>query len=408
MLGSVVGDNVSDNWKFNVEINTSDNSGYNLRPTDHRLIETLDNTNLADSPFYMENYVSDVHEITFSNGAISISTADNGVTDTATQITVDLSDGEKLPSSFETATGKCKIDSNTISTRTGDISNNGMSNVTASVFYTGEPSNGLTPISDEEKVNPYFAVSVQKVVQDTNTDSVNFLQNNGAIVNLYTETDGIVNHAFDASNYGFVYTDNTYDNVVWRLNSTNELLNKQPSLSLDENYTQTLKDSNPTMNIYGTFKHLAADNITYHEFRNKLTAKKLADLSLNTAVNSAGWSLSYSDPSDNFLKTDGNTAAYTQKLAHLPNLVNSQDTLLSYLQSGGSIDYKYEYLPYYRETPTSKPIYTSDSLILTYSPANDTSNVTEYNIQIPTTNTTKMCNNLRYLKKFLRLITKIC
>jgi hypothetical protein len=308
MLGGAVGDQVSDNWKFNVEIKTTDNSGYNLRPTDHRLIATLDNNDLADSPFYMENYVSDAHEITFSNGSINVSASDNGVADTATKMSVDLSAGEKLPSSYESVFGKCKIDPNTISTRTGDVSTTGMSNVAASVFYTGESSSGLAPIGDDEKVNPYFAVSVQKVVQDTNTDAVKFLRHNGAIVNLYTEADKIVNHAFDTSNYDFVYANNTSDNVVWRLNSANELLNKQPSLSLDENYTQTLKDSNPTMNIYGTFKNLAADNVTYHEFRNKLTAKRISDLNLNNAVNgAAGWTLAYSDPSDNFLKTDGNT-----------------------------------------------------------------------------------------------------
>ena len=391
MLGSAAGDNVSDNWNFNVEITTSANSGYNLRPSDHRLVETLDNSNLADSMFYMENYVSDAHEITFSSGSVTVSASDYGVTSTASQLVVDLSDGEKLPSAFESVNGKCKIDSNTVSTRTGDISNNGMSNITASVFYTGESTTGLSPISDVEKVNAYFACSVQKVVQDTNTDTVKFLQNTGAIVNLYTDADGIVNHAFDASDYSFAFANNTSDNVVWRLNSTNELLNKQPSLSLDENYTQTLKDSNPTMNIYGTFKNLAADNVTYHEFRNKLTAKKLADLNLNTVVNNTlGWELAYSDPSDNFLKTDGNTAAYTQKVAHLPNLENSQDAMLSYLNTAGaSLSYKYEYLPYYRETPTSKPIYTCDSLKLTYSPVDNSSNVTEYNIQIPTTNTTR-------------------
>jgi hypothetical protein len=390
MLGSAAGDNVSDNWKFNVEIATTANSGYNLSGA-HPLIETLDNSNLKDSIFYMENYVSDNHEIAFSNGSVTVTASDNGVPATATLMTVDLNNGEKLPSEHESVNGRCIIDSNTATTRTGDISNNGMSNITASVFYTGESTTGLGPISDAEKNSAYFAISAQKVVQDTSTDTVKFLSNNDAIVNLYTEADGIVNHAFDASNYNFVYTNNTSDNVVWRLNSTNELLNKQPSLSLDENYTQTLKDSNPTMNIYGTFKGLDSDNITYHEFRNKLTAKKLTDLGLNAVVNGTmGWSLAYSDPSDNFLKTDGNTAAYTQKVAHLPNLENSQDPLLSYLNTAGaSLNYKYEYLPYYCETGTTKRIYTCDSLLLTYSPVNNASNVTEYNIQIPTTNTTK-------------------
>jgi hypothetical protein len=63
--------------------------------------------------------------------------------------------------------------------------------------------------------------------------------------------------------------------------------------------------------------------------------------------------------------------------------------MLTYLQAGGSLHYKYEYLPYYSETSGSKRIYTCDSLLLTYFPENDSSNITEYNIQIPTTNTTK-------------------
>jgi photosystem II stability/assembly factor-like uncharacterized protein len=337
LLNEDVYNTVANDWTFQIDVSTNDNSGYNIDMS-HPLISDLDNSNLLDNPFYMENYVSNEHSITFSNASISIDVSANGTSTDANSITIDLSNGETLQQIYAGVDGEIIINTNTIHTRYTDLSNVDLiGNFTPLVAYPGDVV--ATPVlSEEEMTNPYFKGMWQKVAQQSSVTSPDYWLKTdaSAIMTLYTQGSGIVDNFYNASDFDFSFN-NTFganeDIQLWQITGSNNVIVNPSSFYTDSSYT------NQELGIAtaGVLTGIT-DDISYNSYRILLDAKTKEDIGLYNAVTDvSGWTLTYTDILDNFLHSSADQA-YSKSALPIYD-----QSVITALDTGDNLNFSYTY-----------------------------------------------------------------
>ena len=328
---------VANDWTFQIDVSTNNNSGYNIDML-HPLISDLDNSNLLDNPFYMQNYVSNDHSITFSKSSITIDSSTNGVSVDASSITIDLSDGEKLPQNYAGVDGEIIINTNTIYTRYTDLSNVDFSgNFTPIISYSGDT---FSPsLSDEEMKNPYFKGMWQKVAQQSSVTSPEYWLKTSAdaIMTLYTPEQGIVDNLYNASDFDFSFNNNfgTNPNIqLWKITGSNNIIVNPDSFYTDASYT-TPENCIATAGLLTGITD--TNNLNYNSYRVLLTAKRKEDIGLYSAVTDAsGWELNYS-AADTFLHSSADQA-FSKSTLPIYN-----QSVISDINGGTDLKFSYTY-----------------------------------------------------------------
>jgi hypothetical protein len=330
---------VADDWTFQIDVSSNNNSGYNINVS-HPLISDLDNSNLLDNPFYMQNYVSNAHSITFSNASISIVEGVDGTSVDANSITIDLSNGETLPQVYAGVDGQIIINTNTIYTRYTELSNVDLSgNFTPLVAYSGDLSSNT--LSYDEMTNPYFKGMWQKVAQQSSVTSPDYWLKTdaSAIMTLYTEDVGIVDNLYNASDFDFSFN-NTFgastDIQLWKISGSNNIIINPDSFYIDASYTiQEIGIATAGL-ITGITDF---NDFNYNGYRVLLTAKTKEQIGLYNAVTDvSGWTLSYSGGIlDSFLHSSANQA-YSKN-----SLPIYDQSVISALDGGANLDFSYTY-----------------------------------------------------------------
>lgn len=391
-FNQVVLDTIVTGYTFNVNIQDGSGGYYvtqvdpNVNNTYKKMITNLDNSNLLDNPYYMSNFVGEQHSISFSDASLNIDLSTNAVIQNANSININLADGETLTSQYAGVNGQIKINPNTDTTRTADVSFNNMAGTNASnisVFYSG-----ANVINQDMMTNPYLAVNYKKIALRSSIEPVQNteLSNNGAFLTLYSN-NSIVNSTVDAS-MGFTFNSNLYNDDyirLWRIESTNVLVS-QPN-SFYSNYDEISNQATNLVNgitVNSVMKNIYGNSTNYDSYRLKLTAKTLENINLSNAVSATtNWTINYKQGS--YLTSDSVVA-----FNNTNSLPNYDSNLITSINNGTPLYYKYEY-----KTGSSSISHGSlqDYVQVTYSQdQNFINNVTTFNI--PQTDITRTYTNV--------------
>ncbi len=360
LVNADVFDTVRNDWTFSIDI-SSNGGGYSFTDLSHVGVSDLDNSNLLDNPYYMQNYVSNQHHLDINSGNIIISESTNGFIDTANSINIDLSNGEILDSTYAGVDGQIILFTNGANTRSTDASNIIVTGANPFVYYSIDvPSNA---IDLEEQTNPYFRVEWQKVAQQTQySPSEDYLvTNNNAILTLYA--DGIVDSSYNVSDF-----DLSFNNIVagtdklnlWRIEIANNIIINPESFYSDVSYNNLVQG----ISTLGKITNIT-EGLTYNNYRMKLTAKTIIDISLYSSVSSTpGWTISstgsyVTSSSDSAFATAENLPNYVTPIIQFINDNNdlsfnySYETIEDSTRPGGLVDYVQ--VSYAAANPTSDP-----------------------------------------------------
>jgi len=339
LLNPNVYNTVADGLTFTIDI--SSNTGGYVIPVVHPLMSVLDDTDLHDNPYYMENYVSNPHSIKFSNGGITIDVSANGNITDATLITIDLTNGEKLDATYAGVDGEIIINTETLTTRYTDLINVDISGNFAPVicYDVGDFVSPTDALSFDAMTNPYLACMWQKVAQQSSVTSPDYWlkSSNNAIMTLYT--DEIIDSLYQANEFEFSFNNALFgsstDIQLWKITSSNNIIVNPQSLYTDATYTTPV-------NCFATAGVLTGlvDELLYTNYRIVLTAKTKETLSLQTAVTDAsGWEFNYSLVDDSYLRTNSDQAFSQENLASAA----FNDGIMGHIQAGNDINYSYTY-----------------------------------------------------------------
>jgi len=376
-------DTIADKYKFSIEITTNSDSGYSFTPesivqgTEYNvenlklLITSLNNDNLLDNPYYMENHVSDQHEIVFSDGKLEITADETGIVSNAELISIDLTEGETLLSTYAGQNGQIKINTNTSNTRVTDFNTYHYSDISPTdinVYYAG-----TNTISDEMMHNPYLYVTYEKVALRSAVEPLDnvFLSDNNAFLTMYTNQ--VVNDQVDKQSITFSFNNNLYtdDSVrLWKLTSQSQLVTEPNSFyqGYDENNNIGTNLVNGIC-VQSLLQNMNNNLNTSLSYRTRLTAKKLEDIGLYQAVSeTTNWSLSYS--SSDFL-TSNSTIAFS----NANSLPDYNVDLFESINNGSNLYFKYEYLT---QTQSLTHGGLQDFVQVSYSLNEDMTNATTY------------------------------
>ena len=334
LVGDAVYGVAHDDWKFSIDI-SSNNGGYFIDES-HPLVSDLDVSDLHDNPYYMVNYVNNAHSMTISDSVITISSDVSGNTEVRDSIAIDLSLGEKLPSSKAGADGQIRFDLNTTTTRYTDLINTNVSAVTPVIHYTG-----VNVIPSEYMTNQNVQVMWQKVIEDTSTAPAEdyLVTNSGAILNLCS-SDMLLNNLYNSADFSFNFDSTTLSDAsvnIWKINSVNnKILLNDKSLYSDASYASNM-DQITTVAVINSL----TNDLSFNAYRVKLDAKTKEEITgLTNAMDATGWYVSYLDPSDTFVTSDTENA-YTN-YAHLPAYNNDMDTI-NRIEASSDLNFSYTY-----------------------------------------------------------------
>lgn len=311
LINSAVYDTVTDQWAFQIDIEST-NGGYTIAGN-HPLMSDLDDSNLLDNPYYMENYVSNDHTIEYSAATVVVNTNTAGQQAVVNLVSVDLSSGETLPNNFAGVDGQFILNSNVITERYTDLSVNDVSGVTPLVVYSDgtDTLNGYTStLSEEEMTNWYLKGGWQKIAQDSSTTSSDYYLNksNNALLTLYTSTQGIVDNSYNDYDFSFNFNNNYFgqseDIRLWKIDIFNNVILNPQSFYSDFSYNTKILG----INTSGIITNLT-ESINYNSYRLMLTAKTNEDINLYNAVQDvSGWVIEYENGVDTFLHSSSDRA----------------------------------------------------------------------------------------------------
>jgi len=332
---------VADGYEFTVSgTENTVPSGYFL-PTDQTLFTAFDNSNILDNVCYMQNHVDKSHKLVLSPSTLVINPAGDAAQGNVDSIAVDLTIGEKLPADLAGVDGGIFVQTNTKTTRTPDATFQSMTGSVPgdiSVSYANESTtNHINTIMEQ---NPYLHVSCTKVALKTKNepDANVFLRSNDAFLSLYTNQP--VNNIVDKTGTTFNFNNSLFNDDkarVWQVNAENILVAEPDSFYEDEVSLGTLVNG---IKVSSTLRNLTENSLDYDEYRNKLTAKTLSQLSLNAAVAAtSNWSIGYSGVNDTFLHSSS-VAAYGGE----GSMPKYSPDLIQALATGATIPYTYEYM----------------------------------------------------------------
>ena len=333
---------IQDGWNYSIDI-SSNGGGYTI-DTPNGVLGQIDDSDIKDNLYYMENYVDKQHKINIVNGSVTVAQTQLGVA--AGSINVDSTNGETLNSSNAGTNGEIIIDNRSIATRTstlGQYSNNIDS--IRNVYY--DDASNTTYLDANACTSDKFNVFWKKVTQSTSSPEVPFVSNNNAVLNLYT--DKLVDASYNNTDFDLSFNstlDASLSEInIWKINLDNNLVAAPNSFYSDASYA-TLVDT------IKAFVHIpllgdASYNFPHNEYRLKFNAKKIEDLSIFTDASNIDCELFYDDSADTFLKPS-NVQAF-EPTAAWPNLIDGQPitdisysvsygTVLQSLTSGGTLD----------------------------------------------------------------------
>ncbi len=327
---------INGEWQFSIDISSSNLGGYTL-PSSHVGISDLDNSDLHDNLYYMENYVSNSHHIDITSGTVTIDVSSNGTSTTASEITVDLSAGEILPSGQAGTDGAIRLHIYAPATRHADLSGALVSTVSPQVYYSSDFPNNC--ISEEEQDNPYFKVLWQKVAQQTSSATDDYLlRNNDATLTLYSS--GIVDSSYSSADFDLSFnktTINTSNIHLWRIDVVDNVILQDDSLYSDPDYTNVV----PRISTSGLLTNMS-EALTYNNYRLYLTAKSLPDIALyNSVQDVSGWNISYSDATPHLTSSSDNAFTSVRNIPVVPE--SNSDAIITYINQGNDLSFTYEY-----------------------------------------------------------------
>lgn len=326
---------IANGWTFDISINNVTGSGYNIAEP-HPLVSNLDNSNLLDNLYYMQNYVTNTHSLNISNTLpLEIVDFSNGQQSVIDAIIIDLSNGETLTSTYAGVNGEIILNTNSDTTRTTDTttSSDFSSNIIPYVYYLQDNSSNY--ISGQQTTQPYFEALWQKVAQESGATSSDyyFKKNDNALMTLYTNE--IVDNLYEQSDFSFNFYSSTFgssgDIRLWKINATNNVIINPQSLYSDASYSDLITG----IATSGALTNLTTD-LSFNEYRVLLTAKVISDIDLSNAVAGAGWELTYIN-GDSYLKTSS-----TQAFSEL-GMPIYDPSFVQYLVDGSSVPFSYTY-----------------------------------------------------------------
>ena len=337
LLNQAVLDTVNDDWIFQIDISSND-GGYDISNESHPLMSDLDDSNLLDNPYYMENYVDKNHTITYSDSSLNIVPSTNGDGYTTALINVDLTNGETLGALHAGVNGQIIVDTNTMATRHTDLSNVDVStNVIPLVLYDTDASVNLT---NEEMENYYFKGMWQKIAQESDTASADYYLNksNKGLLTLYTGSQGIVDNSYNEIDFSFNFTNTTFgsseDIRLWKIVIFNNVIVNPQSFFADPSYNVKVFGINTT----GIITNLT-EEINYNGYRIKLRPKEKDEIGLYGAVNDvSGWSIDY-DVSSNMFLHSSSDQAYSEGIG----VPVYSEQIIADINNGTDISYTYLY-----------------------------------------------------------------
>ncbi len=384
---------INDQWTFTIDISSND-GGYTIQ-TPHPAVSVLDDSDIKDNLYYMQNYVTNNHYIDISSGDITIDASTNGVLNTANTITIDLSNGEVLDITGAGENGQIILNNNTSTTRVTDVANVNVSGTQQYVYYPSEVVDPSNAISLEEQTNPDFRVLWQKVAQNTaNSPPEDYLiRNNNALLTLYTNT--IVDNSYNTTDFDLSFNSSQVsatDISLWRVNLSNNIIVNPNSFYSDASYN-TLVNGISTIGVLTNI----LEPITYNNYRQILTAKNLNDIELyNSVQDVSGWVISLSSgayltsTSDNAFDSVENMPKYTT----LQNTTNPNYLSTSTLINSG-VDLSFNYT-YSTVQDSTSPGGLVDYVQVNYQPVYpslDPSNILTGSFQIAQSEITRTCTD---------------
>ena len=373
LFNTLVANTINEDWTFQIDMSSND-GGYDISGS-HPLMTDLDDSNLLDNPYYMENYVDKDHSITYSNSTVIVDPSTNGQSITSNLINVDLSAGETLDASYAGVDGQIIVDTNTMATRHTDLSNVDVStNIIPLVLY--EDDNPLANLSTEEMENYYFKGMWQKIAQESDTTSADYYLNksNKGLLTLYAGSQGIVDNSYNEADFSFNFTNTTFgsseDIRLWKIVIFNNVILNPQSFFEDPSYNVKVFG----INTAGIITDLT-EEINYNGYRIKLTPKTKEEIGLYNAVDDvSGWSIDYDVSSNTFLHSSSDQA-YSEGIG-VP--VYSQQ-IISDINNGTDISYTYLYKTI--ESATSQGgLVDSVDIIYDYSGASVTTTIAQPDI----------------------------
>ena len=394
LFNTAVANTVVEGYTYQIDV-TDNSAGYSVNIVDenvpnnrNQMISTLDNSNLLDNPYYMANYVTAPHEISFSNAGLVIDPSTNGVLNTANSITIDLSQGETLSSSYAGVNGEIKIDSNVSNTRATDIQivdMSGTSDNSINVWYEGDNGVGSnSTLNNEMMTNPFLTVYEGKVALNSwNEPSENIFVGDGAgsgsyaFMTLYANE--VVNTLFNPDNTSLTFNNNFEDDSVrlWRIQSQSILVAQPESFYENyDDYSNIGQNLVQGISVQSVLQNILSTLTDYSSYRCTLTAKTLQDISLTSSVaDVSNWSINYSNESDAWLTSSSDLA-----FNNTNSLPNYDSALVASIANGANIYYSYEY-----KTMTTSSTYggLQDYVQVSYSQNQDMSNSTVFTIPQP-------------------------
>lgn len=373
LLNLDVYNTVADDWTFQIDMSSND-GGYDISGS-HPLMTDLDDSNLLDNPYYMENYVDKDHSITYSNSTVSIDLSTNGQSFTSNLINVDLSAGETLDASYAGVNGQIIVYTKTIASRLTDYSNVDIpANINSLVMY--ENDDAVANLSTEEMENYYFKGMWQKIAQESDTTSADYYLNksNKGLLTLYAGSQGIVDNSYNEADFSFNFTNTSFgsseDIRLWKIVIFNNVIVNPQSFFEDPSYNVKVFG----INTAGIITNLT-EEINYNGYRIQLTPKTKEQIGLYTAVNDAsGWSIDYDVSSNTFLHSSSDQA-YSEGIG-VP--VYSQQ-IISDINNGTAISYTYLYKTI-EEATTQGGLVDSVDIIYDYNSASVTTTIAQPDI----------------------------
>jgi hypothetical protein len=332
LISQNVRNTIQNGWNYQIDI-SSNGGGYTIDNPDG-VLEPINNDDIKDNLYYMENYVNQEHRIRIDNGSVTVN-QDLPLGLAAGSIAVDSTHGETLNSTHAGSNGEIIINNRTTNSRTNlDTSMNNILS-TSNVYY--DASYNTTFIDASACTSDTFNVFWKKVTQDTSYPETSFVSNNDAVLNLYTTK--LVDASYNTTDFDLSFNstlDASLNDInIWKINLVNNLVTHPDSFYSDASYAtrvDTIKAS-----VYIPMLGDASYNFPHNNYRLQFTAKKIEDLSIFTDASSVGCELFYDDSADTFLKTS-NEQAFEKSVAW-PHLIEERQPMpdISYSVSYGSV-----------------------------------------------------------------------
>lgn len=372
---------VKDQWNFNINVNENqlDNGGYYFGEGGYGDLFAnsvkLDDTNLLDSPYYMQAYatVGATHSMAYTSGTVTLTAAGSNdpspfqlpssktylqPSSFSDKFLLDSSNGEVLDTNGSGVNGFLAINGMTSGSRTVvvDVSLGTNATVTPQVYYAGESNASgatytATTLNNVEMAQPLFEVELVKVMQQSSLftgtlPSYMYASTSNAYLSLYSPSTGPMNSMYNAGDIGLVFSLDTTagavdasNTTIWRIDAANTIVTTPQSFYADAAYT-TLEQG---IAVTGTVQNLL-DSMSYSKYQAVCVSRTLESLSLRANAIAAGWTAGYTggvndthliSSADSAFASSNNMPAYNNDLFN--RLLDESLASLSYTYTYGTL-----------------------------------------------------------------------